>query len=270
METRGRGPGGTATRWLAAVLARPEARGLAEDSPPAVAVHVRILRTSPFLRRLYLAHYRRFAREFRGAPPGPVLELGSGAGFLREVMPDVVTTDVVAAPGVARVMAAERLEVADGSLAGILMLNVFHHLPDPAAFLREADRALMPGGRLVMIEPAHTPLGFVLYRAFSPEPYDPRADWGFPAGGRLTSANVPQAWIVFVRDRDRFEREFPGWRVRSLRRHTAFLFVLAGGFRYCGVAPGWSFGLFAGLEWLLAPAMPLLAGQMTVTLEKAL
>jgi SAM-dependent methyltransferase len=199
-----------------------------------------------------------------------VLELGSGAGFLREVLPEVITTDVAAAPGVDRVMAADRLGVADGSLAGILMLNVFHHQPDPAAVLREAHRVLRTHGRLVMIEPAHTPLGAALYRRFSPEPYDPQAGWGFPAGGRLSAANVPQAWIVFVRDRARFTREFPGWRILAVRRHTACLFVLAGGFRYRGLAPGWSFPLFAGLEWCLAPAMPFLAGQMTVSLEKAL
>jgi len=243
---------------------------MSDDDPRAVGVHAALLRSSPFLNRLYRANYRRFRDALRGAPAGPVLEVGSGAGFLGEVVPGVITTDVVPAPGVARVMSAGKIEMPDASLAGIVMLNVFHHLSDPGAFLREAHRVLLPGGRLVMIEPAHTPLWSRLYRAFSPERYDANADWGFAAGGRLSSANVPQAWIVFVRDRARFEREHSGWRILSVRRHTAFLFLLAGGFRYRGLAPGWSFPLFAGVELLLGPAMPLVAGQMTVTLEKAI
>jgi len=258
------------TRWLRARLERPEVRGIPHDDPRMTAIHGEIVRTRPFLRRLYLSHYNRIRKALEGMPAGPVVELGSGGGFLAEVVPGVTTTDVVAVPGAAAVMRAERIEAADGSVAGIVMLNVFHHLPDPAAFLREASRALAPGGRIVAIEPAHTPLGSLLYRKFSPEPYDERAGWGFAPGGRLSTSNVPQAWIVFIRDQREFHRLFPGLRVRAVGRHTAFLYALSGGIWYRGPAPGWSFPLFAALERLLAPAMPLLAGSMTVVVEKAL
>jgi ubiquinone/menaquinone biosynthesis C-methylase UbiE len=33
------------------------------------------------------------------------------------------------------------------------MTDVFHHIPKPEAFLKEASRCLRPGGRIVMIEP---------------------------------------------------------------------------------------------------------------------
>jgi len=264
------GSAGGFTRWLRARLERPEVRGIPHDDPRMTAIHGDIIRTRPFLRRLHLSHYRRISRALHGTPAGPVVELGSGGGFLAEVVPGVTTTDIVPAPGADGIMQAERIEAADGSLAGIVMLNVFHHLPDPAAFLREAVRALAPGGRIVMVEPAHTPLGALLYRRFSPEPYDSRAGWGFEAGGRLSAANVPLAWIVFVRDREKFHREIPGLRVRAVALHTAFLYALSGGIWYRGPAPGWSFPLFSALERVLTPAMPLLAGSMTIVIEKAL
>jgi SAM-dependent methyltransferase len=246
-------PGGTCTR----------------DSPELVPAHRDLIFRKPFLRRLYLAHYREFARALRGVPPGAIVELGSGGGFLGDVMPGVVTTDAVAAPFVARRMVAERLEFPDGSLAGILMLNVFHHLPDPRVFLREAVRTLEPGGRVIMIEPAHTWLWSRLYRMFSLEPYDEKAaGWGFPPAGRFTGANVPQAWIVFERDRAVFEREFPEFRIVKVRHHTAFLYVLSGGIWYRSLAPGFSFPVFHMLETALTPAMRLLAGEMTVVLER--
>ena len=48
--------------------------------------------------------------------------------------------------------ALEALPVADGELDAALLLLVLHHLPDPAAVLAEAARALVPGGRLVVVD----------------------------------------------------------------------------------------------------------------------
>lgn len=45
---------------------------------------------------------------------------------------------------------ADALPVADGALDGLLSLQVFEYLADPAASLRDAHRALRPGGRLVL------------------------------------------------------------------------------------------------------------------------
>lgn len=46
----------------------------------------------------------------------------------------------------------EALPIADGELDAATLLLVLHHLPDPAAALSEAHRALKPGGRLVIAD----------------------------------------------------------------------------------------------------------------------
>ncbi len=65
---------------------------------------------------------------------------------------------------------------ADEIFAGVVMLDVLHHLERPIEFLKEASRVLKPGGRLAMIEPAMTTLARRFYDRFHEEPVDMQAD----------------------------------------------------------------------------------------------
>lgn len=252
-------PGALLSRWLAL----PLTAGCDLDNPQTTALRRRIIESKPFLKRIYQDWYDAIAAALpRG--PGPVLELGSGAGFMRERIARVIASDVMWLPGLDLTADAMRLPFRTGVLAAIAMTNVFHHIPDPRAFLAEAARCIRPGGALVLIEPWVTPWSTFVYRHLHHEPFDPSATaWSLPgpahAGhyklapdGPLSGANGALPWIVFERDRTLFEREFPSWQVTSVAALMPFRYLVSGGVSLRSLSPGFSYPAWCRLERALA------------------
>jgi SAM-dependent methyltransferase len=228
------------------------------DDPARVEALRRQIRSKPALERWYLECYAKQAACVARCPrEGAVLELGSGAGFLKEVLPDVVTSDVLPYAGVEQVVDAARLPFADASLRAILMLNVLHHLPDTEAFFREAERCLVPGGRIFIVDQYLGWISTPVLRYLHHEPCDPGASrWGFDSSGPLSGANGALAWIVFERDRALFEQRFPRLRIEACRPHSPLRYFLAGGLKRWSLLPGVAFPLASALDAALARWSP--------------
>jgi SAM-dependent methyltransferase len=252
------------SRWLA----HPLTRGLDIDSPETTRLRRQIIRSKPFLRRVYAEWYRAVAAEVP-AGPGAVLELGSGAGFLGDLVPGLITSEVFPLDGVDRVVDAAALPFDDGELKAVVMTNVFHHLPDVRRFLDEATRCVRPGGRVVMLEPWNTPWARLIYTRLHHEPFAPAAPgWGFDGCGPLSDANGALPWIVFRRDGARFRAEYPQWQVRKIRETMPFRYLVSGGVSMRSLMPGWTFPLWRALEACLAPCRGLLGMFALVVLER--
>jgi SAM-dependent methyltransferase len=254
---------------LRRLLALPATRDMDLDDPRTTELRREIIQGKPFLRALYQEHYQEFIAARGRAPAGPCLELGSGAGFLKEIMPRIITSDVFVLPGLDLVLDAQKMPFADNSLACIFLLDVLHHIPRPLEFLKEAARCLQPGGRVLMIEPAHTAFSRAIYTHLHHEPFDPEAGWELSQGGPLSGSNQALAWILFSRDREQVMAQVPGLEIAGLKLHTPFAYLLSGGVSLRSLLPGWAYGPLRGLERLLAPANRWLAMFMTVELEKA-
>lgn len=67
----------------------------------------------------------------------------------------------------------EHLPFADGSLDGVLLSGLVHHLPDPARCAAEAYRVLRPGGSFVAFDPNRMNPFMYLYRDRSSPLYSP-------------------------------------------------------------------------------------------------
>ena len=204
----------------------------------------------PLLRRVYGGFFHQIASRM-SAVDGPAFELGSGCGAMREFLPAVVPTDVIDTPWAERIADAQALPFADGEVANLVMVDVFHHLQDPGAALAEAARTLAPGGRLVMHEPYCSPLSTLGYRAFHHEPLDLRADLESAQPQSSTDpldANIAIPTIAFWRRRTLISARAPELRVAELRRMSWLLYPLCGGFTGRRLVPNWAAGPLGAID----------------------
>jgi SAM-dependent methyltransferase len=227
------------------LLAHPLTTGLDVDDPRTTLLRREIVQRKAFLNRIYREWYARLAAGMR--PDDRFLELGSGAGFFRLFAPNLITSEVFSTPGVDRIVDAQQLPFSKDELDGIVMTDVFHHIPDVARFFREATRCVKAGGQVLMIEPWNTPWSRWVYRRLHPEPFEPDGGWVIPGTGPLSGANGALPWILFERDRERFQREFPEWRIESIELLMPFSYLLSGGVSLRALVPGW---IYRPMRWI--------------------
>jgi len=255
-------------RMLKNLLTHPLARELDPDNPDAIAGFRQIIRTKGFLQKIYDEWYHLIVASLpRG--PGSVLELGSGPGFLRDYISELVTSDFLCIPDISLVLDAHEMPLADDRLRAIVMTDVMHHLSSPRLFFSEATRCVKPGGRIIMIEPWVTAWSRIVYSKLHHEPFDAEThEWGFPPKGPLSGANGALPWILFSRDHALFRSEFPQWQLKSVKPMMPFSYLVAGGLSMRSLAPGSAYAFVRRVENLLEPWMDKLAMFALIVLER--
>lgn len=235
------------------ILRHPLTKDLLLDDPETTFLRKDVISQKPFLRRIYQEWYEWAASRL---PEGidPVLELGSGAGFLDEYIPKLITSEVFFCPFAQIVINGCYMPFKQRSLKAIVMVNVLHHIPDVYSFFQEALRCLRPGGKILMVEPWITPWSKFIYNHVHHEPIDMRTqDWRFPRTGPLSGANSALPWIIFERDRHLFESEYSMLRIVRLSIEKPFVYLISGGLSYRPFMPGLLYSLWAKLESALDP-----------------
>lgn len=217
------------------------------DDPALTEGRRSLIRNHAYLSALYV-HWYELLKGQLPEVDGEVLELGSGGGFFEELLPGLVTSDVMPVEGVSQVIDATSLPFDDGSLSGIVGTNVLHHVRGIELFLGEASRVLVEGGRLVFIEPWPTLWSLPVYKFLHHEPFDRSRDWSIPEGGPLTAANGALPWILFSRDADVVERQFPGLSVVKTAPLMPVSYLACGGLDRAFKFPGILFSVLRLLE----------------------
>lgn len=243
------------------------------DSEEFSVVHRQVLRSKPMLRHLFADFYARCRSldEQYFTASGLRIEIGSGSSFMKEIYPDVITSDIKHLPFLDMVCKGEALPFEDGSLRALYGINVFHHLPSPRDFFHELLRVLGSGGGAILIEPYYGPIARRVFSGLhESEGFDTgAASWETDSTGPMSAANQALSYIVFKRDLAAFNREFPSLKLLADEPHTHLRYVVSGGVNFRQLLPNLFDPALVLAERLFAPLAPVLALQHTLVLRKS-
>jgi SAM-dependent methyltransferase len=225
----------------------------------------------PVLQQAYAQLYRSIC-DHLSFIEGPVVELGSGIGAVKDFLPDCITTDIFPNPWLDRVENAYRLSFSDDSLSNLILFDVFHHLQWPGSALKEFARVVRRQGRVILMEPGFGLLGKFVYSNFHHEPlgFDQSITWDGPdaRGGSVGSYYAAQAntWRLFKlsESKDRL----PEWNTLLVRPLAAISYVASGGFSRSSLYPTALFPVIKSLDGLAGLFPSLFATRLLVVLER--
>ena len=124
----------------------------------------------PILKKIYTEFYNLISANLIDSKDGLTVELGSGIGNIKSVIPNAICTDMFPNPWIDQVENAYQLSFSDNSVSNIILFDVFHHIEYPGDLFIELQKVLKPHGRCIIFEPAVSLLGCFVYGVFHHEP----------------------------------------------------------------------------------------------------
>jgi SAM-dependent methyltransferase len=232
----------------------------------------RAWRDKDVLRQAYGTFYRAIAAQLAPQQNGLNVELGSGMGNIKAYIPDCITTDIFDNPWLDRVENAYKLSFANEEVANLILFDVWHHLEYPANALAEAARVLGPRGRLIVMDPAMSLAGKVVYGLFHHEPL--RLKHTFPP--RPIPMEIPSDLPYFAAQSSAHRllelRLLPDllrdWSTVYIQRITSFTYLASGGFRGRQLYPSLALPLMRRIDGFLGKWPGLFAARLLVVLER--
>ena len=215
----------------------------------------------PVLQRAYRDFHRRIAAHVDQSIAGKIVELGSGIGNIRDVIPDCLRTDLFPNPWIDQVENAYALTFGEGEVSHLILFDVFHHLEYPGTALRECRRVLSPRGRLIIFDPYVSLTGRIVYGPLHHEPigdhraivanapasFDPRQHHYYAGQGNATrifwNGEAPEV--------------VDGWAVVARERIGAWAYALTGGYSKPQLYPTSLYPMMRGVD-RLAELLPYL------------
>ena len=226
----------------------------------------------PVLRRIYKAFYELIAKHLSVGVNGHLVEIGSGIGTIKEIIPSCIRTDLFPNPWIDRIENAYKLSFSDTSVSNIIMFDVFHHLRYPGTAIKESHRVLKSSGRLIIFEPCLSLLGLFIFGMLHPEPLGliQEIQWFAPLDwlpdNTTYYASQGNASRIFLGNR--YRRFFTDWQLVEVKRLSAISYIATGGYSRPQLYPSAVLFIMKAIDYLCDLLPWLFATKLLVVLEK--
>ena len=227
----------------------------------------------PLLRQIYRGFHQQIAAHLSGLPASRVVELGSGIGNIKEVIPHCLRTDLFINPWLDVAQNAYALPFAADSVSDLVLFDVFHHLRYPGTALAEFGRVLRSGGRVLVFDPyALSLLGLATFGLLHHEPValGDEITWFSPPNWLVTESDyyAAQGNAGRVFTDKKFQPLLDGWNVVTVKRFAAFSYVTTGGYSKPQLYPDSWYPLMQKVDGVLDWLPILFATRILAVLEK--
>ncbi len=206
-------------------------------------------RAKPLLQEIYQGFYARILRLVEPSLAGPVVEIGSGIGNLKSVLPQAIATDVFANSWLDLACDGYELPFCSGTISHLVLFDVFHHLRAPKAFFKEARRVLGAQGRVIIFDPYISLSSFPVYGLLHHEPIG----WRAPID-ECERLERPREYYAAQGNATRllFHRDVEGWEVFHAEAFSAFHYLFSGGYSKPAMYPRGCLKLLRGVDGVLS------------------
>jgi SAM-dependent methyltransferase len=205
------------------------------------------------------------------------VEVGAGPGFFKQLLPELISTDLVWSPWLDVVADAQKLPFRSDSVTNVFGLDVLHHVAAPLSFLQEAERVLVHGGRLILVEPWITPFSYLIYCCFHQEdcdlsvlPWKADAPQSVPSK-KAFDGNAAIPYLLFAgQNRSMTFESLPRLRPVVIEPFCLFAYLLSFGFKSMNLLPE---SLYPSISKFERATLPLWRGfaalRVLLVLEKS-
>ncbi len=226
----------------------------------------------PTLQKIYADFYEIIRNQIDHSMEGLIVELGSGIGNIKMVIPQAVTTDLFSNPWIDQVENAYQLSFKDNSVSHLILFDVLHHLEYPGSALVEFQRVLIPNGKIIIFDPAMSLTGLLVFGIFHHEPlavfrnitwYAP--DNIDPWSSRYYAAQANANKIFFSKKN---KIKLKDWDVIFRHQYSAFAYILSGGYSKPQLFPDGFYKPLKRIEKVLDLCPFLFATRALIVLQK--
>jgi SAM-dependent methyltransferase len=188
----------------------------------------------PLLQLIYREFYKYINKQVDYMISGKIVELGSGIGNIKMVIPQAICTDLFKNPWIDQIENAYALSFSEGDVSNLILFDVFHHIQYPGNAFKEFHRVLKPGGRVIIFEPSVSMLGILVYGLFHHEPVGlfKKINWNAPDDFNIRTSDyyAAQGNAQRVFYNSKYRNRLNEWTMVHKEKLSAISYVLSGGY----------------------------------------